>query len=367
MADTWFLKVDDEIFGPQTRECMIEWAKLGKILPGHRISNDNENWQDVTDVPFLDMRWSIDIGDGVERGPFNRIAAETLLKSGRLPEESRIIEVRQAWEAEESAEAESVLPEEAVTVEPEPAVTVEPEAEPAAEEAAAEEKQPVVEEETFTLESPAVTIDDSDAKAKAADAQTALYALMRDEAEDLLTALEAEKKEAEDAQRYWQKRSERLIKRRQELLKWIGGDADAMTRRALNIYPEDPRTVHLRQELDALRVLQERSAKETEQRIRDLSDKLRDKETEVRRLTQQTGDMTVLYRQLQESRERLQLREKELMEERQKAEVFRQQQEAAQQALLARISSLELGAPGATHQSREARSVKLAPWMGLKK
>ena len=75
----------------------------------------------------------------------------------------------------------------------------------------------------------------------------------------------------------------------------------------------------------------------------------------------------ILYRQLQELRERLQRREKELMEERQKTEVERQQHAAAQQALMARLSALEMGLPGATLQSREARSVRLAPWMGLKK
>ena len=55
------------------------------------------------------------------------------------------------------------------------------------------------------------------------------------------------------------------------------------------------------------------------------------------------------------------------MEERQKTEAERQQHAAAQQALLARLSALEMGLPGATNQSREARSVRLAPWMGLKK
>ena len=74
----------------------------------------------------------------------------------------------------------------------------------------------------------------------------------------------------------------------------------------------------------------------------------------------------MVYRQLQETREKLQRREKELMEERQKAEEERQQHAAAQQALLTRLSALEMGMPGTTHQSREARSVRLAPWMGLK-
>ena len=98
-----------------------------------------------------------------------------------------------------------------------------------------------------------------------------------------------------------------------------------------------------------------------------ISAKLRERDAEVKRLQQQAADTTVLYRQLQEMRERLQRREKELMEERQKTEVERQQHAAAQQALLTRLSALEMGLPGATHQSREARSVRLAPWMGLKK
>ncbi len=355
MADNWFLRIDSETFGPKTRECMIEWARLGKILPGHKISNDNEIWQDVTEVPFLDMRWGIDIGDGIERGPFNREAAQSLLSSGRLPAGSKLIEVKPPWETEE-----------------------EPTEETPVEEAPAEETHSEViaasqdDEEKRELENKIRELSDELKRMPptahlAADAQTALYALMRDEADDLQATLEAEKKEMEEAQLYWRKRSERLIARRQELLKWVGEDAASMTRRALNVYPEDPRTVYLRQELDALRMLQERSAAEMEQQIRDLSGKLRDKEAEVRRLTQQTSDVAVLYRQLRETNERLQLREKELMEERQKAEIYHRQQEAAQQVLLARISSLELGTPGATHQSREARSVRLAPWMGLQK
>ena len=95
--------------------------------------------------------------------------------------------------------------------------------------------------------------------------------------------------------------------------------------------------------------------------------KLRDSDGEVKRLRQQSADVTVIYRQLQEAREKLMRREKELMEERQRAEAERQRHAADEQTLLARLSSLEMGMPGATHQSREARTVRLAPWMGLKK
>ena len=123
----------------------------------------------------------------------------------------------------------------------------------------------------------------------------------------------------------------------------------------------------MRQELEALRLLQEKAAAESDRKVRDLAAKLRERDSEINRLRQQVSDTTVLYRQLQEARERLMRREKELVEVRQKAEGERQRYAADQQTLMARLSALEMGLPGATNQSREARSVRLAPWMGLKK
>lgn len=122
----------------------------------------------------------------------------------------------------------------------------------------------------------------------------------------------------------------------------------------------------MRQELEALRLLQEKGALEAERKIRDLAARLRDREGEIKRLSEQSADVTVIYRQLQEAREKLMHREKELMDERQRAEVERQQHAAAQQALITRLSSLEMGMPGA-RQSNEASKVRLAPWMSLKK
>jgi len=201
----------------------------------------------------------------------------------------------------------------------------------------------------------------------AADAQAAVYTLMKDEADDIAAGIEDETRELDELRRLHQARRERLIARRQEILKRIGTDAEDMTRRALIAHPEDPRTAHMRQELEALRLLQEKAALESDRKVRDLASKLRERDAEVKRLREQAADTTVLYRQLQEMRERLMRREKELTEERQKSEAERQQHAAAQQALMARLSALEMGLPGATHQSREARNVRLAPWMGLKK
>ncbi len=499
MKNQWYLRTQDETFGPETKERLIEWARMGRIQPGQDISEDGETWRPATEIPFLDMRWSIDIGDGQPRGPFNKHAAQALLSSGRLPRGSKLVEVRPSFEESaagrdvgdgrdrqdirdirenrdmkdandmkapdapsDSAELQTLreqnarleakikqMREEAKAVRAEltdaqkllaakDSVLAERNSELAERASALEAKDSVIAakdcalaakdsalaESTSALEakdselaavraaneqslreleskkdSEIAAKDSEIAKAQeavsearaneaeyeakilslsdeikrlpptarlAADAQAAVYALMKEEADELTAALEAENREAEALRQYRRQRTERLLARRQEILKHIGTDAEDMTRRALLAHPDDPRTKQLRQELDALRILQEKTALDSEQKIRDLSAKLRERDTEVARLQQQTGDLTVVYHQLQETREKLQRREKELMEERQKAEEERQQHAAAQQALLTRLSALEMGMPGATHQSREARSVRLAPWMGLK-
>ena len=381
----WWLRVQDETFGPVTREGLLEWARMGRIQPGQDVSEDGERWIPATDVAFLDMRWSIDIGDGTPRGPFNKQAAQALLASGRLPPGSRLVEAAPAPAADDApppaepspAPGEAPAAPEAEAV-PEPAA---PEAEAVPEPAAPEKTSsdapscpvsPAQAGEVAELKLQVETLADELKRLPptarlAADAQTAVYALMKDEADELAAALEAENREAEALREYRRRRIDRLLARRQEILKRIGTDAEDMTRRALRLYPEDPRTAHMRQELDALRVLQERSAQEAERKVRDLAAKLRERDAEVKRLREQAADATVIYRQLQDVREKLMTREKELMEERQKSEAERQQHAAAQQTLLARLSSLEMGMPGTTNQSREARNVRLAPWMGLKK
>ncbi len=462
MSNQWYLRTQDETFGPESKNRLLEWARLGRIQPGQEISSDGETWTPATEVPFLDMRWSIDIGDGRPRGPFNKAAAQSLLSSGRLPPGSRLVEVRPPFDhpaappqgedrASRDRSGETPLPPGGATRSSAPENAAPPpppdetpalrkeierlkealkdaesrvraarrEAKDAAEAArAAEERMSKVMAQSATIESEkAQALKDLDeltaAKAArenemaaeraeaqkalaaskaneskyegriqelsdelkrlpatarlAADAQAAVYTLMKDEEDDIAAGIENETRELDELRRLHQARRERLIARRQEILKRIGTDAEDMTRRALMAHPEDPRTAHMRQELEALRLLQEKAAVESDRKVRDLSAKLRERDTEVKRLQQQAADTTVLYRQLQEVRERLQRREKELMEERQKTEAERQQHAAAQQALMARLSALEMGLPGATNQSREARSVRLAPWMGLKK
>ncbi|MCQ2390359.1 MAG: hypothetical protein MJ240_02945 [Kiritimatiellae bacterium] len=526
MNETWYLRTQDETFGPETKERLLEWARMGRIQPGQEISSDGETWLPATEIDFLDMRWSIDIGDGLPRGPFNKVAAQALLDSGRLPKGSKLVEVKPEPGEEPIAEepiAEDPIVEsegEAATapnvvekvvekrvevpvekivervvevpvekivekvvekrveipvekiVEKRVEVPVEKiievpvekivekrvevqdpellarldemtaraeqlksglaaaetrvsaaEAQIAAVHATAKEEIAAAKHEAQSqvvaaqqearsqvvaaqqearsqvaaaqeaAQSQVAAAQDAAAaaqqKARAAEAETlvlsdeikrlpqnaqeaanmeaAVYALLNEEAEALAKTLAAEKRDAELAQQRWRERSERLLARRQELLRRIGTSADDMKRRALREHPEDPRTVNLRRELDAQRILSEKAAREADVRLRDLAAQLRERTTEVERLRQQVKDGAVLMRQIQDLRERLQQREKELLEERQRAEAARQQQVASQQTLLARLSALESGLPGGTDQSREAHGVKLARWMGLKK
>ena len=135
MSETkWYLRTQNDTFGPESEAKLVEWAKLGRIQPGQEVSDDNVIWRRVEEVPFLDMRFSIDIGDGNPRGPFNRAAAEALLESGRLPKTSTLVEVREPFPEPEEEMAEEpaaeAAPVETPVAEPEAPVAEQPAAAP---------------------------------------------------------------------------------------------------------------------------------------------------------------------------------------------------------------------------------------------
>ncbi len=51
----WFLRTQDETFGPVTEGQLVNWAKLGRVQPGQEVSDDNIVWRRVEDVPFLSL------------------------------------------------------------------------------------------------------------------------------------------------------------------------------------------------------------------------------------------------------------------------------------------------------------------------
>ena len=119
----WYLRTQDETFGPETEQKLVEWARLGRIQPGQEVSDDNVIWRRVEEVPFLDMRFSIDLGDGNPRGPFHRAAAEALLASGRLPPTATVVETRAPFESEEPLKEEQKPVEQPPAEEPSAPVT----------------------------------------------------------------------------------------------------------------------------------------------------------------------------------------------------------------------------------------------------
>ena len=128
----------------------------------------------------------------------------------------------------------------------------------------------------------------------------------------------------------------------------------------------------MRKEYDAFRQHAEKTALESERKIRELSEQLKASRTETARAAEGMRDVTQLRGEIEDLKLRLQQREKELLEARQANEALRQQQAANQQALMARLATLESPSIGtsatlSTNQSREARLVKLPSWMRLGK
>lgn len=410
MSDAkWYLRTQDETFGPETKDQLVAWARMGRIQPGQEISDDNELWMRVEDVPFLDMRFSIDIGDGQPRGPFNRAAAEALLASGRLPRTATLVEVRepfepdqptiQASEADTSEETPVKVVEKVVEkiVEKVVEVPVEKVVEKIVEKVVEVPVEKIVEKivvdesrvreleslltderrRTEKLEEQVHALEDElrrlpQAASEVADIQAAMFSAMTKEAEELQSMLDEEKREADEFRRRHQERADRLLERRRLLLKRAGANIEEMTRKALIERPEDPRTAQLRRELDDLRRTGERKAMEYEDQIRELTSQLRVRRTEEARIAANMKDVTQLQLEAQALREQLQVREKDLVAERQKCEELRQQQAISQQAMLSRLAELDSPSFGtaqslSTNQSREAKMVKLPRWMKIGK
>ncbi len=96
-ARQWFLRIAGKtVFGPVSTPGIVVWAEQGRILPGHEVSSDRETWIPAEQVTELGIAWYIDDGLGNLRGPLNRTAAETILKSGKAPPEARLIHANEA-------------------------------------------------------------------------------------------------------------------------------------------------------------------------------------------------------------------------------------------------------------------------------
>lgn len=200
--------------------------------------------------------------------------------------------------------------------------------------------------------------------------QAAVFELMKAEADDLAAGMELERKFIDQLKEWGGQRQQALLERRQSLLKQMGSSPAEMTRRAAREQPSDPNAARVRAELDNLRIAHQRELRQAEECERDLQRKLRVLEAESGKLLGQATEGEKMGRRVQELSEVLRKREQELSDERKSREAEREQYQSSQQALMMRIETLEKASRPTTPdeiQSAEARTVKLASWMRLKR
>ena len=200
--------------------------------------------------------------------------------------------------------------------------------------------------------------------------QAAIYELVKAEIEELSKTMEVERSHVEQLKEWSVKRQQILMERRQTLLRHMGGSPGEMTRRAVREQPSDPQVARMRADLENLRVTYQREVRLAETKEREYQDKVRVLESESSRLLGQVVEGEKKGQRVQELEELLRRREHELSDERRNREAERDQFVASQQALLMRIETLEKAVKPATPeetQSAEARNVKLASWMRLKR
>jgi hypothetical protein len=90
---SWLSRIfGGNVFGPVPMKNLITWAEQGRIVPGNEVSTDRKNWVRAETIPELEMKWFVDDGAGKTVGPFNRLAAESFLKSGKASAQAKILE-----------------------------------------------------------------------------------------------------------------------------------------------------------------------------------------------------------------------------------------------------------------------------------
>ncbi|MDD5705861.1 MAG: hypothetical protein PHR35_08040 [Kiritimatiellae bacterium] len=88
----WFLRIaGGTVFGPVPSKGLIVWAEQGRVAPGNEISTDREHWQPAESLPELAMNWYLEDPSGMLAGPFNRNAAEALIRDGRAAAGTKLV------------------------------------------------------------------------------------------------------------------------------------------------------------------------------------------------------------------------------------------------------------------------------------
>ena len=200
--------------------------------------------------------------------------------------------------------------------------------------------------------------------------QNAVFQILKREVESITKTMELEREYLEKLKTMGAGRQQELEKQRQILQNNIGKSPGEMTRRVLREQTTDPNAVRLRSELDNLRIAHERSCLQAEERERELNYKLKVMHSDCNKLMDQMLERERESISAQKQADKLVVAERELAELRRTNEAERKQFLANNNAMAAKIEEMESDFKGAAPeevQSSEARCVKLASWMSLKK
>jgi chromosome segregation ATPase len=302
----WFLRIaGGAVFGPVATKGLIVWAEQGRIVPGNEVSNDRETWISAEAVPELEMKWYVNAGSKTE-GPFNRVAAESFLRSGKAPEGARLVDAK---DVDPAAVVDPKLPEEAEAEDANPAPEAAPAkpaapARPAAPRAAPVEPDAAADasKDRRIAELEAALEKQREASAQARQAAKAQAALederdeLRKQNQDLQAQMESFRANAE---KDTQKRERKLDALKQEVARLQQAQEEAAGRAALLQPAVDP---ELKQACDALR----KELAESQSDNQALRRRAGDLDQRVADLASQVGQLETERRKLAEERERLQ-------------------------------------------------------------
>ena len=94
-AQAWYLLVDDgSIYGPVDMPTLKVWAQQGRIAPGYKASLDRHDWIPTEKIDELELFWSVELSDGTVFGPLNLHALADLIRSGSVPRETKLVNIR---------------------------------------------------------------------------------------------------------------------------------------------------------------------------------------------------------------------------------------------------------------------------------
>lgn len=198
--------------------------------------------------------------------------------------------------------------------------------------------------------------------------QAAVFQLLKRELETLGQDQEVERQHLELLKQLSSKRLDALQERKQTLMRQLGNSPAEMTRLSAREQTSDPGAARIRTEFDNLRFVHDRDMRAAQEREHELTRKLRMAETEANRLRTLAREGESSGKQVQNLADQLHRREHELSEERKVRESERLQFQSSQQALLARLESLERTEKSDPQEplTEEEKTNKFPQWMRFK-